>query len=316
MYFYYGADGTPMAMSFNGVRYYYVTSLQGDITAIVDQNGTVVTTYLYDAWGNHLNTTGSLSATVGRYNPLRYRGYVYDRETNLYYLRSRYYNPETGRFINADGLVSTGQGVIGNNMFAYCNNNPVMLVDLTGRCPILKGTSKAFEWFVDIAETVIRYISKTSDNTSKPLTAEEKHFISVVAGEAIGENAKTQKAVAHTIMNRVKEPRDSWCNVTSVSDVLVSSQYKAVGGTQYNLCMEYLNNRNGNSLEYENLIAAVLPIYWGEEADFTGGAHFIFNVHGSAKLLRDLEAQPDRYVKCGPFDDISDTKYRMYRCLW
>ena len=73
---------------------------------------------------------------LGFYNPLRYRGYVYDNETGLYYLQSRYYDPEICRFLNADALVSTGQGLLGNNMFAYCLNNPVMLVDSLGSQPI------------------------------------------------------------------------------------------------------------------------------------------------------------------------------------
>ena len=67
-------------------------------------------------------------------NIFRYRGYIYDRETELYYLQSRYYDPSIGRFINADGLVSTGQGILGNNMYAYCNNNPVNRCDYTGYC--------------------------------------------------------------------------------------------------------------------------------------------------------------------------------------
>ena len=73
-----------------------------------------------------------MAATLGAQNPLRYRGYVYDTETGLYYLQSRYYNPTWGRFINADGYASTGQGIIGNNMFAYCGNNPVIRHDPTG----------------------------------------------------------------------------------------------------------------------------------------------------------------------------------------
>lgn len=68
------------------------------------------------------NSTGT---TLINRNPYLYRGYRYDRETGLYYLNSRYYDPETGRFLNADVYVSTGQGVLGNNMFAYCLNNPV-----------------------------------------------------------------------------------------------------------------------------------------------------------------------------------------------
>ena len=88
--------------------------------------------YVYDEWGNVLSTSGTMASTLGQYNPLRYRSYVYDQETGLYYLQSRYYNPEWGRFINADGMIATGQGLIGNNMFAYCGNNPVIYVDPFG----------------------------------------------------------------------------------------------------------------------------------------------------------------------------------------
>lgn len=113
-----------------------MTNLQGDVTAILSQNGYVMVEYTYDAWGNLLTTTGSLANSLGRYNPLRYRGYVYDYETQLYYLQSRYYNPEIGRFINADNRISgVGGDVLGYNMFAYCMNNPVNLSDHAGGWP-------------------------------------------------------------------------------------------------------------------------------------------------------------------------------------
>ncbi|MBQ5912834.1 MAG: hypothetical protein IIW93_07040, partial [Bacteroidaceae bacterium] len=96
------------------------------------QSGNQLVGYSYDAWGNLLSTTGSSANTLGKYNPLRYRGYVYDQETNLYYLSTRYYNPDLGRFLNADNYPATGHGVLGNNMFAYCNNNPVIHKDSTG----------------------------------------------------------------------------------------------------------------------------------------------------------------------------------------
>lgn len=97
------------------------------MVGIIDKSGNLLVSYTYDAWGNILSVTGSMASTLGKLNPLTYRGYVYDWEIGLYYLRSRYYNPERGRFINADAFVSTGQGFVGNNMFAYCNNNPVGL---------------------------------------------------------------------------------------------------------------------------------------------------------------------------------------------
>jgi RHS repeat-associated protein len=73
-----------------------------------------------------------MAGTLGATNPLRYRGYVYDTETGLYYLQSRYYDPEICRFINADGYASTGQGLLGGNAFAYCENEPVKRDDARG----------------------------------------------------------------------------------------------------------------------------------------------------------------------------------------
>ena len=132
MNFTYGADGSPLAINYNGSTYYYVVNLQGDVVAILDSSGAQVVGYTYDAWGRLLSTTGSKAPSLGWHNPLLYRGYVYDRETGLYYLQSRYYNPTIGRFINADGHVATGQGLTGNNMFAYCGNNPTTRADHSG----------------------------------------------------------------------------------------------------------------------------------------------------------------------------------------
>ncbi len=121
-----------MSVSYNGTAYYYVTNIQGDVIKIVNASGTTVVDYTYDTWGALQATTGSMASTLGKTNPLRYRGYVYDQETDLYYLQSRYYDPTIGRFINADAFTSTGQGIIGINMFAYCGNKPVDRVDACG----------------------------------------------------------------------------------------------------------------------------------------------------------------------------------------
>ena len=86
----------------------------------------------FDSWGKLLSTSGSLASTLGKNNPFRYRGYVYDEETGFYYLQSRYYNPEVGRFISSDVLLSTGQGVLGHNAYAYCGNNPASRIDTEG----------------------------------------------------------------------------------------------------------------------------------------------------------------------------------------
>ena len=126
--FFYDDNGTPYALKYNGTVYYYVTNLQSDVVQIVDASGNTVANYEYDPYGKVISATGTLSEV----NPIRYRGYYYDNETGLYYLQSRYYDPTIGRFVNADEYASTGQGIIGHNMFAYCNNCPITQSDENG----------------------------------------------------------------------------------------------------------------------------------------------------------------------------------------
>ena len=136
LHFRYDSSG-PMSVNYNGTEYYYIKNAQGDITGIVDTAGNVVAEYTYNAWGSVLSTTGSMANTLGALNPFRYRGYVYDAETGLYYLKTRYYNPVMGRFLCADTYASTGIGLIGTNAFAYCNNNPAMMKDGDGSRPLV-----------------------------------------------------------------------------------------------------------------------------------------------------------------------------------
>ena len=109
----------------------YIKDAQGNIIAILDSYGNAVVEYNYDAWGN--NNVGGTSVTLGNLNPFRYRGYYYDTETKLYFLQTRYYDPEVGRFINIDNIDYIDPETInGLNLYAYCNNNPVMNVDPDG----------------------------------------------------------------------------------------------------------------------------------------------------------------------------------------
>ena len=119
--------------------YYYITNLQGDVVAIMNAQHGIVAEYVYDAWGNILAITNSNGTDISgnanhiaNLNPIRYRGYFYDTETGFYYLQSRYYDPVIGRFINLDRFVTTGQGFLSYNMYAYCGNNPVVFVDPSG----------------------------------------------------------------------------------------------------------------------------------------------------------------------------------------
>ena len=110
--------------------YLFGKNLQGDIIEIYNTSGTAIVKYVYDAWGNIISTSGTQATGIGAKNSLRYRGYYYDIETGLYYLQARYYDPVTGRFINADScLYNSLQGF---NLYAYCYNDPVMFADYTG----------------------------------------------------------------------------------------------------------------------------------------------------------------------------------------
>ena len=126
LHFFYDAQNRPAVVVYNGTAYAYVKSLQGDIVAILDENGNTVVSYGYDAWGAPLWCTGELAEMLGKVQPFRHRGYVFDEETGLYYLRSRYYNPRWGRFVNADGAI------IQKNLFAYCSNGPIVGYDPSG----------------------------------------------------------------------------------------------------------------------------------------------------------------------------------------
>ena len=128
IWFFYDSQGQRIGLCRNGTYMYYLYNVQGDVTAIVSAGtGQIVATYTYDTWGNCTVKEHSGYA-IGDLNPFRYRGYYWDEESGMYYLNSRYYSSEFGRFISADSettLLANPTGISDKNLFAYCNNNPV-----------------------------------------------------------------------------------------------------------------------------------------------------------------------------------------------
>ena len=177
----YDNSGLPYALKYNGAYYIYVLNQQGDVIRIVNSTGATVAEYKYDAWGNLLVAESSLTA-IGKINPIRYRGYYYDTETGFYYLQSRYYDPSIGRFINADTFASTGQGFVGYNVFAYCNNNPANLTDSSGNLP--KWFEKGLEWLNNKVDTILKVVEDIRtdmvnfdiDNQSEQKVLESNYF--------------------------------------------------------------------------------------------------------------------------------------------
>ena len=166
IYLEYDSTGSPFLISYNGSHYYYILNGQGDVIALIDNTGNTVVEYTYDPWGQITSVTGALAGTLGQANPLRYRGYYYDSETGFYLTGTRYYDPEIGRFINADSVIAgVGGSIQGYNMFAYCFNNPVNMSDPSGNWP--KWIETAANWVNNnIIQPVANFFSPSTNTIS------------------------------------------------------------------------------------------------------------------------------------------------------
>jgi RHS repeat-associated protein len=129
-------DGEPVSLTNrNGETFFYITNHRGDVVRIVDENGTPVASYSYDPWGKPLSPEPTDARIVGQ--PIRYAGYVYDVETQLYYLQARYYDHETARFLSRDPVIGTEDLPLTQNPYIYAVDNPVMMTDPDGQHPLV-----------------------------------------------------------------------------------------------------------------------------------------------------------------------------------
>ncbi len=135
VYFTYDGHFNLVGFEWNGTAYYYQYDIFGDVVGIVNAAGETLCTYSYDLWGAITGITGNQA--LAERNPIRYRGYYYDNETGFYYLETRYYDPQTKRFLSYDDLESFFYGAEEDmeSLFVYCGNNPVCFYDIDGRAP-------------------------------------------------------------------------------------------------------------------------------------------------------------------------------------
>ena len=293
--FMYDENGEAFGFNYNGNDYYYVRNAQNDVIFISNSDNTGVVMYQYDAWGNmtacyDTSDDGMLSII----NPYTYRGYYYEFETNTYFLKSRYYNPELCRFISADSVLDN-RTVSQTNIFSYCANNPVNFIDtnghlimgillvvaIVGGIVLLSGCTKnednnnTTQYTQPQTPSVTQTTPSTSSNSNRPVTAQEKSYAATVYAEAGGQNKKTKKAVAHVMHNRIGSRKD-WQNIEDV--LSAKGQFSGYGNKNYNYAMDYYNTGNcDNALTKASLdecLEVVIPIYRGEESDFTGGAMY------------------------------------------
>ena len=229
--FLYDAYGSPIGMQYRTTSYaedvwdtyYYEKNLQGDVIAIYNASGTKLVNYAYDPFGRIVSMTDgngndvrNNASHLGNINPLRYRGYYYDRDLSLYYLAARYYDPFTARFITADSYVSTGQGILGYNRYAYCGNNPVMYMDYTGESPIaIIGVAMLLVGIVKVAIDLYKF-GKSVDpyiQFGKDLTIQEDYkgaYCEAVSHYYQNENLDLD-ATSKSLLNEVFHDNEEEC---------------------------------------------------------------------------------------------------------
>ena len=169
IYYIYNGDEL-LGFIYNSNTYYYHKNIFGDIIGILDSNYNEVVTYTYNSWGLLTNKTDTTTINLSTINPFRYRSYYYDEETNLYYLNSRYYNPEWGRFVNADFSVFSNNDLVSGNLYAYSSNNPVNFCDDSGKS-IFSAIGKALKKAVN---TVTKAINNIKKNVQKKINSTSK----------------------------------------------------------------------------------------------------------------------------------------------
>ena len=228
----YTPEGIPMGITYQGTAYYYLTNLQGDVVAILNNQGQRIISYSYDAWGNPLDTVIHVPtdnenyekySTIAERNPLRYRGYVYDAETGFYYVSSRYYDPEIGRWINADNQIAgVGGEVLGYNMFAYCMNNPVNMSDPTGNWPSWSNLLKGSAWLAVGITAVCVGVSVLTCGVAAPamvavaaVTVGAGALTAVNGAAEIGEAFTGYNVVRDTVFSGNQKAYDAYANTTA-----------------------------------------------------------------------------------------------------
>ena len=268
-----------MGLKWNGTEYWYVKNLQGDIIGILDSDGTKVVNYVYDAWGQvSLGGTPWNWVALGELNPFRYRGYYYDTESGLYYLNSRYYDPEIGRYINADGYISTGQGIISNNMFSYCGNNPIMRADPSGR--FWEELWQAFSQAINQTKEIFALAGVVSQADSPaPGPADVAAGIIAVGTLIYCGAVAVSQAIAATSSPSVSLPKEEEKDITIPKNPSKDQAYFTINPYEFNprgLIREVYvrpgTGKNGGIIKWEIPGTHTAVFEWNE--DYKNGPHY------------------------------------------
>ena len=236
----YDSGANLVSVTIGGEIYFYVRNAQNDVIALIDGEGNTVVKYTYDSWGKVLGITGNLADTVGVQNPFRYRGYYYDSETGMYYLRSRYYDPELRRLISSDEMPTIQMSLDSlhnRNLYAYCNENPVMRED-----------GKGYLWGVALIAGAIGAAVGAAVSVGTQMIVEGKSWKEVDKVD-VGTSA-ISGAVATTAIGKAGQ-------------VIINAALGGVGSI--------IRGEDLGSVAFNTAVGAVSGFIGGDGADFSGG---------------------------------------------
>lgn len=230
LYYIYNGFDELVGFKYNNILYYYLKNIQNDIIGILNQNYELVASYKYDTWGKIISITDGNGFDVSNQinhianiNPFRYRSYYYDKEMGLYYLNSRYYNPEWSRFINSDILLGANQDILSYNLYAYVSNNPVMNVDTFGFGFFGNLYNKAKKWISDGLDKLDDFISSyvSTGSSTKKTTSTAKR--AGIVNEETYYKVKTESNKNAKVKLSTNVSADNYLDTTGSLEVNISN---------------------------------------------------------------------------------------------
>lgn len=227
--------------------------LNEDVVGITDADGNRIASYSYDEWGKLLSieTTEENNAeqlAVAEMNPFRYRGYYYDNETGMYYLQSRYYNPDLCRFISADSFnyINNSQ-VLNLNAYAYCINNPIIYSDPSGNSPI---SDRFVNVLIKIGNRFDCLVDKTKQNFEK--------FKLKIQGIKDNLKALMEKAKVDILNHNFSEALKT-LSIKNIFNCIFDNK-KSIVSTMPNMPRLYKNNNEEPNHQAKDLVDIILTL--------------------------------------------------------
>lgn len=237
-------DSSVVGLKYKGNTYYYIKNIQNDIIGILDSNYQTIASYTYDSFGKILSVQDENGneitdeTHIANINPFRYRGYYYDTETRLYYLKNRYYNPEWCRFLNVDSIIDSDNDIMSNNLYLYAKNNPIMYRDSDGTFALGLLLGKIATAVVQAVVVIATAVA--AKEATKALT---KAAVNVSSQVRTKEKTKTKKETP-------KDNNSNDHNVYFLRDT-TTGKVEYVGRTQHRTETEYRHKSNPYRTELE-----------------------------------------------------------------